>query len=274
MTFRFASVQAIRSASQRALASRWDELAAGRHFPELSELNAVDDLPDAKELVVWNVEGEGRLRKFRSLYQGEHVTQVFNADWAGMTMEAVVPISLRRVALEAAKQCAANACLVYTIMSTTDASGQRVDCERLLLPFGRDGKVEQLISSLQLTADQGRPRILKHFEMQTDPVLEVKIKSGFTAKVQSASAGGKAAGKGGEPRRAARRDIKRTARIKFARQNMTCVVRNLSATGAAIDATNLAAIPDDFGLVLEMESAERRCHVVWRRKGRIGIKFS
>jgi len=49
MTFKFGSPQAIRSASQRALASRWDELAAGRRFPEFSELNAVDDPLDPKE---------------------------------------------------------------------------------------------------------------------------------------------------------------------------------------------------------------------------------
>jgi hypothetical protein len=269
MTFKFGSPQAIRSASQRALASRWDELAAGRRFPEFSELNAVDDPLDPKELVAWNVEGQGRLQKFRALYQGENVVQVFNADWAGMTMESVVPMSLRKVALEAAKQCVASGCLVYTIMSTIDASDQQVDCERLLLPFGRGAKVEQLISSLQLTADQSRPRILKHFEMQTDAVLEVKIRSGFTDGARAA-----AAGKGSEMRRAARRDVRRAARIRFARQNMTCFVRNLSATGAAIEATNLAAIPDDFHLVLEMESAERNCHVMWRRKGRIGIQFS
>jgi PilZ domain-containing protein len=274
MTFKFSSPQAIRSASQRALASRWDELAAGRRFPELSELEGIEDRLEPKELVVWNVEGEGRLMKFRALYQGENVVQVFNADWAGMTMESVVPMSLRKVALDAAKQCVASGCLVYTIMSTIDASDQRVDCERLLLPFGRGAKVEHLISSLQLTADQSRPRILKHFEIQTDAVLEIKIKSGFTASARAAVAGGKVAGKGGELRRAARRDIKRTARISFARRNMTCTVRNLSATGAAIDTTNLAAIPDDFGLVLEMESAERRCHVVWRRKNKIGIQFS
>jgi hypothetical protein len=274
MTFKFASIQAIRSASQRALASRWDELTAGRRLPELSELKGIDDVLDPKELVVWNVEGQGRLMKFRAVYQGGNIAEAFNSDWAGMTMEMVVPMSLRRSALEPAKECAASGCLVYTISATIDASDQRVECERLLLPFGSGGKVEQLMSSLQLTVDQARNRIVKHFTMQTDTLLEVKIRSGFTAGTQAAAAGSKAAVSGSEKRRATRRDVRRTARIRFARQNMTCFVRNLSATGAAIEATNLAAIPDDFRLVLEMESAERRCHVVWRRKNKIGIQFS
>ncbi|MFB9263336.1 hypothetical protein ACFFWD_09165 [Bradyrhizobium erythrophlei] len=41
-----------------------------------------------------------------------------------------------------------------------------------------------------------------------------------------------------------------------------------------MEAGNLAAIPDSFRLVLEMETTERRCRVVWRRKSRIGVQFS
>ena len=72
---------------------------------------------------------------------------------------------------------------------------------------------------------------------------------------------------------AARRDVKRSAKISFARKSLTCMVRNVSATGAAIEAANLADIPDSFKLVLEMETAARHCAVVWRRKTQIGVEF-
>ena len=49
------------------------------------------------QLVVWNIEGAGRLQKFRALYRGENVAEVFNSAWAGKTMDQVVPMSLRRV---------------------------------------------------------------------------------------------------------------------------------------------------------------------------------
>ena len=51
------------------------------------------------------------------------------------------------------------------------------------------------------------------------------------------------------------------------------MVRNLSATGASIEESNLAQVPDAFTLVLELEAAERPCRVVWRRKTRIGIRL-
>jgi hypothetical protein len=68
--------------------------------------------------------------------------------------------------------------------------------------------------------------------------------------------------------------VARAARISFARRSMTCFVRNLSATGAAVEAADLAAIPDSFNMVLEMESSARRCQVVWRRSNRVGVRFS
>jgi hypothetical protein len=270
MSFKFAPHWAIKSANQLALASYWDQLAAGRRFPALEQFKPEPGLHDARQLVVWNVEGDGRLRKFRAAYQGENVAEAFNCAWAGKTMEQVVPMSLRRVTLEGASECADSGGIVYSIFSTIDANSTRVDCYRLLLPFGpAGGKVEQIVGSLQLTVTQGRSKVLKHFDMQTDVLLEARIKSGFTAS--SADPAAKATG--GNKRRSARRNVKRAAQISFASKSMTCMVRNVSATGAAIEAANLADIPDSFKLVLEMETTARRCAVVWRKATQIGVEF-
>jgi len=265
MVFRVIAPDVIRSASQRALLFHWNELAAGRPFPSFAELKPDPSMHDPGQLVAWAVEGEGRLRKFRAMYQGENVAEAFNSAWAGKTMEQVVPMSLRAITLEPAKECATSGCAVYTVFSTIDASEQRVDCERLLLPFGSGAKVEHLLASLQLTVARGRTGILKHFDMQADIRLQGLVRSGFATATS---------GTAGDKRRATRRNVARAARISFARRSMTCIVRNLSATGAAVEAANLAAIPDSFRMVLEMESTERSCRVVWRRKSRIGIQFS
>jgi len=47
-----------------------------------------------------------------------------------------------------------------------------------------------------------------------------------------------------------------------------------AASGAAIEDANLTLVPDNFRLMMEMESAERRCTVVWRQPTRIGVRFS
>jgi hypothetical protein len=306
MSFRFISSQRIKSGSLRALASHWDRLAAGRSFPPFVEFTPEPSMHEPRQLVVWNIEGEDRQRKFRALYQGENVAEVFNSAWAGKTMDQVVPMSLRRVTLEAAEECVTSGCLVYSIISTIDTNEQRVDCERLLLPFGRGSKVEQILASLQLISVRGgvrRRKILDNFEMQADVLLSGKIKSGFT-KTASASAShtiGVRTAAGGhsntekplrasktspslaetigttaaEKRRGAqRRRVLRAGRISFATETMTCTVRNISATGASLEGTNLDGIPDTFKLVMEMETAERSCSVVWRKDNQIGVRFS
>ncbi len=282
MLFKFATPEAIKSVTQRALASYWDHLAAGRAFPAFREFKPEASSHDPKQLVVWNIEGAGRLLKFRALYQGENVAEVFNSSWAGKTMEQVVPMSLRRITLDAAKQCAASGCLIYAIFSTVDANDQRIDCERLLLPFGRDGKVEQLLGSLQLKSTQGmvrRTKVLGDFQLQADVLFSGKIASGFTKAnpaptAREAPATLRAGGAVGEHRRIPRRNTMRAARISFDRESMTCTVRNISATGASIEGANLARTPDHFVLVMEMESAARSCKVVWRANTRIGVQFS
>jgi hypothetical protein len=271
MAFKYVPHWKIRSPSQLALATYWDQLAAGRRFPAFTELQLPPELHDPKQLVAWNVEGTGRLRKFRALYQGESIADVFNASWAGKTMEQVVPMSLRKITLEAAKECANSGCIVYSIFSTIDASDTQVDCHRLLLPFGRDGtRVEQMLGSLQLTAVQNRGRVLNHFDMQTDVKFVGRVQAGFTQpKPEPVSA----APVEDDKRKAASRKVKRAAKISFARQHVTCTVRSLSATGASIEAANTAAIPDSFNLLMEMESTTRRCAVVWRKPTQIGVEF-
>ncbi len=291
MQFKFAPPEAIKSVTQRALASYWDRLAAGRAFPAFMEFEPEASRHDPKQLVAWNIEGAGRLLKFRALYQGENVFEVFNSSWAGKTMEQVVPMSLRRITLDAAKECAASGCLIYAIFSTVDANDQRIDCERLLLPFGRDGKVEQLLGSLQLKSSQGgvrRTKVLGDFQLQADVLFSGKIASGFSKAlgVDPAADGQMdvsngmpaltpgAGGAVGEHWSIPRHNSNRAARISFDRESMTCTVRNISATGAALEGANLARTPDHFVLVMEMESAARSCKVVWRNKTQIGVQFS
>lgn len=284
MALKFVPHWSIKSPSQLALATYWDRLAGGRRFPAFAEFKSEPGMHDSRQLVVWNVEGEGRLQKFRAVYQGANVADAFNAAWAGKTMEQVVPMSLRRVTLDGAKECATDGAPVYAIFSTIDANDNRVDCHRLLLPFGNDGtRVEQIVASLQLTVIETRKKVLNHFAMQTDVLFSGRIKSGFTLPkvepvVAEKPAAKEAAAKppaktGSDKRRAARRQVKRAARISFARTNLICTVRNVSATGAAIEAANLATIPDSFQLVMDMESTVRKCTVVWRKPTQIGIKF-
>jgi PilZ domain len=57
----------------------------------------------------------------------------------------------------------------------------------------------------------------------------------------------------------------------------TCVVRDLSATGALIELrnskTSVRDLPDTFALVLLHDNSEVRCEVAWRQPTSIGVRF-
>lgn len=54
---------------------------------------------------------------------------------------------------------------------------------------------------------------------------------------------------------------------------MSCVVRNISPAGAAIDIENPAFVPPRFRLVMANDSSVRDCKVIWIQKNRIGLAF-
>ena len=54
---------------------------------------------------------------------------------------------------------------------------------------------------------------------------------------------------------------------------MSCMVRNISPEGAAIDIENPAFVPERFRLVVARESSVHECRIAWIQHKRIGITF-
>ena len=176
MKLQTATAERVQSISQRTLLMYWQRLAAQRPFPALAEFSPSGRTYDPKQLVIWQVEHESGKRRFRALHHGAHVAEVFGRNWAGRTMDEVVPEFGRAFALHSTEACALAGRPVYTIFRTRDAQARTIDCERLLLPLGRGGTVEQIVASLQLISPEG--------EFRRDTVLEA-----FDANIDVAFAG-------------------------------------------------------------------------------------
>ncbi len=77
-----------------------------------------------------------------------------------------------------------------------------------------------------------------------------------------------------EDKRAIRRHrVLKAGTIEFNGGGLSCMVRNLSNAGAALDVTSPVGIPERFTLVLSAYRQHMPCHVVWRKEKRIGIAF-
>ena len=62
--------------------------------------------------------------------------------------------------------------------------------------------------------------------------------------------------------------------VQSGRWVVDCTVRNLSALGALLAVKSLAAIPEQFDLVLETTGEHHACRVVWRGEQRLGVEFA
>jgi len=74
-----------------------------------------------------------------------------------------------------------------------------------------------------------------------------------------------------ERRERPRDRVLRIATIKFEGGEISCLVRNISTTGAALDVSSSTNVPEFFTLFTD--GSHRSCQTIWRRQKRIGVAF-
>jgi hypothetical protein len=77
-----------------------------------------------------------------------------------------------------------------------------------------------------------------------------------------------------ERRKHPRTEINEPAYVSSGGSVISCVVRNISVEGAAIDVPNPAVVPPRFRLVMAKDSSVRECSIAWIQKNRIGVSFA
>lgn len=78
-----------------------------------------------------------------------------------------------------------------------------------------------------------------------------------------------------ERRVAPRSRVVKAGTIEFDGGAITCIVRDLSISGAALDVTSSANIPERFTLSFraDADGLHMPCRLVWRKEDRIGVAF-
>ena len=73
---------------------------------------------------------------------------------------------------------------------------------------------------------------------------------------------------------APRRRVLKAGSINSGGGSISCTVRDISDTGAAIEVESPLYIPDRFQTDRsQTDNLNRSCHVVWRKERRIGVAF-
>jgi PilZ domain len=79
-----------------------------------------------------------------------------------------------------------------------------------------------------------------------------------------------------ERRATQRRRVLKGGSIEFDGRTVECVLRNISATGAALQVDRWLCIPHEFKLNVphgEIHQIRQNCRVVWRKEALIGLAF-
>lgn len=156
MQFADASIGAIKSISQRSLALSWRDAAKRAAFPRFDDFKPANRGHDPRYMVIWNVEPTPHERIFRAMYQGSFIATGFRQPWQGQSLADVIPAPLRAPALAAANHCAETGCGVYMVYRASNERGQSIDCERLVLPFGKaETGIRQLVTSMETISLEG-----------------------------------------------------------------------------------------------------------------------
>lgn len=76
-----------------------------------------------------------------------------------------------------------------------------------------------------------------------------------------------------ERRKHQRTELNEPAFVSAGGSVMSCVVRNISTAGAAIEVENPAFVPAQFRLVMANGASVRECRVAWIQDKHIGVTF-
>jgi PilZ domain-containing protein len=77
-----------------------------------------------------------------------------------------------------------------------------------------------------------------------------------------------------ERRAQPRQRIFKAGTIEFDGRAVNCIVRNISASGAALEVASPAGIPHEITLHIETHELRQHSYIVWRKEKRIGVAFA
>jgi hypothetical protein len=146
----------IRSADQRRLLQYWNSRRSTAILPvwdciEVPELDAISG-----SLSYADVVAASDHPRFLIRYHGARVAELYGAVCIGKHLDEVLPPAYRTSALATYYKVVNEKLPVYTVADTRDRGGRIVHYERLLLPFGSDGRtVDRILVSLETVSPEG-----------------------------------------------------------------------------------------------------------------------
>jgi hypothetical protein len=162
MEFTSANPSVVRSVKQRDLLNAWlRALRKRRTLPTLADYRPDRIAEELADMMGYDVEGGGDTARFRITQEGSRLTATYgieHIDPAKRTNryldDVIGPARYARV-VPSYRACLEHKRPTYSVSLVQDADGKDVSYERLLLPFGSAGDVEQIVGSFNAISIEG-----------------------------------------------------------------------------------------------------------------------
>ena len=162
MQFNSANPSVVRSVKQRDLLNAWLR-ALGKHqaLPALGDYQPDRIADELADMMGFDVIGQGDAARFLITQEGSRLAATYGNEHIDPDKrtnryldDAIGPDRYARV-VPSYRACLASKRPTYRCRTVQDADGKDVSYERLLLPFGRAGTVEQLVGSYKAISIEG-----------------------------------------------------------------------------------------------------------------------
>jgi hypothetical protein len=156
LEFESAGPSVIKSIRQRELLNGWLALyARTQSLPQLVDYRPErldDERPD---LVHYSVQADLDPPRLTIESDGTRMASAYGHTGKGRTLDAYVGPRLAPFVMPAYYECLRRRLPVYTIADIDDIYGRVVAYERLLMPFGQNGVVTEVLASLKTICEDG-----------------------------------------------------------------------------------------------------------------------
>jgi hypothetical protein len=162
MNFESANPSVVRSIKQRDLLNTWLRALRKPHpLPVISDFQPDRIGDELADMMGYDVEGEGDSARFRITQEGARLAATYGNDHLDPVErtnryldDAIGPDRYARV-VPCYRACLVHKRPTYSVSMLRDSDGKDVSYERLLLPFGKAGKVEQIVGSFKAISIDG-----------------------------------------------------------------------------------------------------------------------
>jgi hypothetical protein len=156
MTFDNVSPSAVRSIKQQDFLKVWFRL-----FEKTGQLPLLADfqpsrLEDEKpELMYYDVVHAGGDIRYPATFAGSRLIEAYGFSAVGKDLQDILSPVIWQHVEPLYDTCVSSRMPIYSVFTVTDLKGDAVNYERLLLPFGRNNRVEQMIASIKSISVDG-----------------------------------------------------------------------------------------------------------------------